>query len=196
MNLTGTETLINLGRAFAGESQAKNRYLFYAEKAKQDGYAYIEKICRYIAQNETAHAKVFFDHIVNGMPNDVNNLNIDAGYPFELKDTINNMLYAKAGETSEYETIYPNFGKIAADEGFPAIAASFNMIAAIEGEHAKIFGTLHDKLANGSLYKGDAPVVWKCDYCGYETTSKDAFMVCPVCKKPQGFVIPQIEFLH
>jgi rubrerythrin len=189
MDLNGSKTLQNLARAFAGESQARTRYDFYRETAEQDGYYAIAMIIREISRNELAHAKVFFDHILSGgLPSgQLKNIVIGAGYPFQKGTTADNLLFSMQAEQEENTTIYPDFAQTAKQEGFLAVASSFEMIAQIEGLHQTIFQQMHEQLTQNTLYQKPQPTAFKCANCGYVRQSKDAWSVCPVCRHPQGF---------
>ncbi len=185
--LAGTKTSENLARAFAGESQARNRYTFYAEYAKHEGHSAIEQEIKIIAGNELAHAKVFFDLLVDGMGTGNSNVNVDAGYPFELGDTVANLKAAAEGEHEESATIYPAFADVAKQEGFPQVEAAFRMIANIEKQHEQKFNQLKSELEQQTLYKKKQPVQWICTNCGHIHQGTDAPGICPVCKHPQGW---------
>ncbi len=184
--LAGTQTSENLARSFAGESQARNRYTFYAEYAKKEGHAAIEQQFKVIAENERAHAKVFYDLLVDGMGGP-SNVNVDAGYPFESGDTLANLNSAAHGEHEEHSQIYPAFADIAKKEGFPQAEAAFRMIANIEKEHEQKFKQLAVELNNKTLYQKKEPVQWICTNCGHIHTGTDAPGICPVCKYQQGW---------
>ncbi len=184
--LSGTETSENLARAFAGESQARNRYTFYAGYAKGEGHAVLEQEFKLIAENERAHAKVFYDLLVDGMGGP-SNVNVDAGYPFELGDTVANLYSAAHGEHEEHSIIYPTFADIAKKEGFPQVEAAFRMIANIEKEHEKKFKQLAEELKSKTLYQKKEPQQWICTNCGHIHQGTDAPGICPVCKHSQGW---------
>ncbi len=189
MDFKQSETFLNLARAFAGESQARNRYIFYAERAKNEGLYYLSRRILQIAKNEEAHAQVFFNHIIRSSGEPVSNINIEAGYPFEIAQTIDNMLFAANAENAEHENVYPAFAAKAKEEGFNAVDASFRLIATIEGEHNKFFSQVHELIKSDSLYKRQSPVIWECSYCGHKHTGNNAPEVCPVCGKPAGYFI-------
>ncbi len=192
MDFKQSETFFNLARAFAGESQARNRYIFYAERAKNDGLEYLSRRIRQIAKNEQAHAQVFFNHIIRSGGEPISNINVDGGYPFELDSTEKNMMFAATAEQAENEKIYPSFAEKAKEEGFEAVAASFRLIATIEGEHNKFFGQVYNLLKSNSLYSRENPVTWECSYCGHRHTGNNAPEVCPVCGKSAGwFIFPE-----
>ncbi|MDF2989127.1 MAG: rubrerythrin [Eubacterium sp.] len=184
--LAGTQTSENLARAFAGESQARNRYTFYSEYAKKEGHAVIEQEFKLIAENERAHAKVFYDLLVDGM-GAPSNVNVDAGYPFELGDTLANLKAAADGEHDEHSKIYPAFADIAKQEGFPQAEAAFRMIANIEKEHEQKFKQMATELESQMLYQKKEPTQWICTNCGHIHQGTDAPGICPVCKYPQGW---------
>lgn len=184
--LPGTKTSENLARAFAGESQARNRYTFYASYAKNEGHRIIEKEIKLIADNELAHAKVFYDLLVNGMGGS-SNVNVNGGYPFELGDTVANLNAAANGEHEEHSKIYPSFADVAKEEGFPEVEAAFRLIANIEMEHEKKFKQLKTELEQQTLYSKKQPVQWICTNCGYIHDGTEAPVICPACKHPQGW---------
>ncbi|MGI6175966.1 MAG: rubrerythrin [Christensenellales bacterium] len=193
MDLNGSKTLQNLVNSFAGECQAHNRYKFYAEMAQNDGYFYVGNMIKEIADNELAHSKLFFDHIQSGLSYDAHNLLVNAGYPFVIGATDANMRFSEQAEMEEHTSIYPDYAKVAQEEGFAAIASSFQMIAAVEGLHQRVFCDLATQLSDGSLYRKATPTQWKCYNCAYVHESTEAWSICPLCKHPQGFVIPDID---
>lgn len=184
--LAGTKTSENLARAFAGESQARNRYTFYAGYAKNEGHRTIEQEFLKIAENERAHAKVFYDHLINGMGAS-SNVNVNGGYPFALGDTVMNLNAAAEGEHEEHAEVYPSFAEVAKQEGFPEIEASFRLIATIEKEHEQKFRQLKTELEQQTLYSKKQPIQWVCTNCGYIHTGTEAPSICPACKHPQGW---------
>ena len=188
-NLAGTQTLENLARAFAGESQARNRYTFFASCAKKEGHQVLEKEFKLIADNELAHAKVFYDLLLKGMGNNGSaiNVNIEAGYPFELGDTLANLKASEEGETQEHQEVYPAFAEIAKKEGFPEIEQKFRMVARVEAEHAKKYNQLKIDLEQQKLYKKDKPTVWICTNCGHLHEGLEAPEVCPLCQHAKGW---------
>ncbi|MHB8062250.1 MAG: rubrerythrin [Ruminiclostridium sp.] len=185
--LAGTKTSENLARAFAGESQARNRYTFYAEYAKQEGHNAIEQEIKKIADNELSHAKVFYGLLVNGMGSGSSNVNVNAGYPFELGETLANLKAAANGEHEEHSKIYPAFADVAKQEGFPEIESAFRMIANIEKEHEQKFNQLKTELEQQTLYQKKQSVQWVCTNCGHIHQGTNAPVICPVCKHPQGW---------
>ncbi len=179
-SLKGTRTEKNLLAAFAGESQARNRYTYAAGVARKEGYRQIEALFLETAENEREHAKVFFQHLEGGM------VEITASYPAGIiGTTLENLEAAAAGENEEWTELYPKFAEIAKEEGFPAIAASFTMIARVEKEHEARFRKLAANVKEGKAFKKDQPVRWKCRNCGYVHEGTEPPAQCPACKHPK-----------
>lgn len=175
--LKGSQTEKNLLAAFAGESQACNRYTYAAGVARKEGYRQIEALFLETAANEREHAKVFFKYLQGGM------VEITSSYPAGvIGNTLENLLAAADGEKEEWAELYPKFAKIAKDEGFAEIAASFTMIAKAEKEHELRYRKLADNVKNGKVFKKDTPVRWKCRNCGYVHEGPEALDLCPACK--------------
>lgn len=187
MNLNGSETLKNLARAFAGESQARNRYDFIGGQLRREGYEYLYRVISEIAHNEHAHAKIFWKYIIDNENNGYPNIEFNAGYPFVGGKSVINLESAALGESHEANEIYPGFAQIAKNEGFDQIAASFEQIAKIESEHNKIFERMKIELENGTLYNKTSPYKWKCENCGHEFDGNSVPSVCPVCQHPTGY---------
>jgi rubrerythrin len=181
MELKGSQTEKNLLIAFAGESQARNRYTFYAGEAKKAGYELIAAIFLETAENEKEHAKVFFKHLGEGAAE------IVAGYPFHLGDTLSNLLAAAEGENYEWTTMYQNFAEVAEQEGFKEIAASFREIAKVEHFHEARYRALAEHVKAGTMFKRAEPVTWHCRNCGYLVHGQEAPEVCPSCKHPRDY---------
>jgi len=182
MGLKGSETEKNLLKAFAGESQARNRYTYFASVAKKEGYEQISAIFLETADNEKEHAKIFFSYLQGG------NVEITAAYPAgEIKDTKENLLAAANGEKLEWGKIYPEFEKIARKEGFAEVADSFKEIAEVEEQHEKRYRKLLEDIKENKVFKKDKVVRWKCRNCGYVYEGKEAPKQCPACKHPQAF---------
>ncbi|MDD2445379.1 MAG: rubrerythrin family protein [Clostridia bacterium] len=171
MEIKGTKTEKNLWEAFAGESQARNKYSFYASKAKKDGYEQIAAIFEETANNEKEHAKIWFK-ILNGG---------------EIKETYSNLLDAAAGEKSEYTEMYARMAKEAKEEGFDKYAELFEGIAKIENEHEKRFLAFAKAVKESKLFKADKIVTWKCRNCGHLHVGNSAPEICPVCDHPQAY---------
>jgi rubrerythrin len=181
-SIKGSETEKNLLKAFAGESQARNRYTYFASVAKKEGYEQISAIFLETAENEREHAKVFFKYLQGG------EVQITAGYPAgKIGTTAENLLAAADGEKAEWGSIYPSFEKIARQEGFPEIASSFKEIAEVEEKHEKRYRKLLDNVKNKNVFKKDKVVKWKCRNCGYVHEGKEAPDVCPACKHAQSY---------
>jgi rubrerythrin len=181
-SLKGTKTEKNLLTAFAGESQARNRYNFFASAARKDGFEQIANIFQETADNEKEHAKIFFQYLEGG------EVMIAAGYPAGMiKDTKSNLEAAAAGERMEWTTIYAEFAKIAKEEGFADIAASFEQIAKVERFHEARYRKLMDNITKGEVFKNKAKLKWHCINCGYIFEGAEAPRQCPTCKHPQAF---------
>jgi len=181
MELKGSQTEKNLLIAFAGESQARNRYTYYASEARKSGYEYIAAVFLETAENEKEHAKVFFKHLGEG------EAEIVAGYPFHLGDTLSNLLAAAEGENYEWTTMYQNFAIVADQEGFKEIAASFREIAKVEHFHESRYRTLAEHVNHGAMFNRAEPVTWHCRNCGYIVKGKTAPESCPACKHPRAY---------
>jgi rubrerythrin len=178
----GSRTEKNLLAAFAGESQARNRYTYFASSARKEGLEQIANIFIETAENEKEHAKVFFQYLEGG------NVEIIAGYPAGvIRDTKSNLEAAADGEKTEWTTIYADFSKIARDDGFPAIAASFDQISKVEKFHEARYRKLINNLANGEVFKRKTPVKWHCINCGYVYEGTEPPKQCPACKHPQAY---------
>ena len=181
-SIKGTETEKNLLKAFAGESQARNRYTYFAGAARKAGYEQIANIFTETAENEKEHAKIFFKHLEGG------DLEITAAYPAGvIGDTKANLEAAAAGEKMEWSDIYANFEKTARAEGFPEVAASFKQVAEVEAFHEKRYRKLAANIAAGQVFKKPAPVKWHCINCGYVHEGPEAPAVCPACKHPRAY---------
>jgi len=180
--LKGSKTEQNLLKAFAGESQARNRYTYFAKQAKKEGYEQIAAIFEETAENEKEHAKVFFKHLDGGM------VEITAEYPAGVIGTTGeNLLQAADGEKMEWGTLYPDFGKIAEEEGFPEIAHSFRNIAKVEAQHEKRYRTLLGNIKEDKVFKRDKPMKWKCRNCGFIYEGEEPPQNCPACQHPQSY---------
>jgi rubrerythrin len=181
-SLKGTKTEQNLLKAFAGESQARNRYTFFASKAKKEGYVQIQNIFLETAANEKEHSEIFFKHLQGGM------VEITATYPAgRIGTTADNLLAAAEGEKEEWDVLYPDFAKTAMEEGFPKVAESFTEIAEVEEEHEKRYRKLLANVENGTVFKRDEEVEWHCLNCGYIHHGKEAPPVCPACLHDQEY---------
>ena len=187
-NLRGTKTLENLMKSFAGESQARMRYTYFASVAGKEGYKQIQNIFMETAENEKEHAKVFMklalQHLDGENPAPVE---INATYPFAYGDTLANLRSAMDGEHEEAEHDYPNFAKTAKEEGFDDIAERFLLIAEVEKHHEERYKKLLSNIEDGTVFKKDGKVFWKCINCGYVHEGDAAPNVCPACVHPQAY---------
>jgi rubrerythrin len=187
-SLKGTRTAENLLKAFAGESQARNRYTFYASAANKESYMQIKDLFLETADNEKEHAKIFYKFLLEGFKDELPvGIEIKADYPVAQGDTLTNLKSAAAGEHEEWEEIYPTFAKVADEEGFKEIAAAFRMIAKIELHHEARYKKLAENIENGTVFKKDGKVYWKCDNCGYIHEGIEAPEICPACQHPKGY---------
>ena len=169
--LKGTRTEKNLMEAFAGESQARNKYTYYASKARKDGYEQIARIFEETANNEKEHAKLWFKHLHGG----------------EMPDTAANLLDAAQGENYEWTDMYDRMAKEAREEGFTAIAAQFEMVGRIEKSHEDRYRKLLSNVEEGIVFSRDGDMIWECGNCGHIVVGKKAPEVCPVCAHPQAY---------
>lgn len=187
-NLRGTKTLENLMKSFAGEAQARLRYTYFASVAGKEGYKQMQNIFLETAENEKEHAKMFMKHALkylngeNPAPVDIN-----ATYPFAYGDTVANLKSAAAGEHEEAEIDYPAFAKTAKEEGFDDIAESFLNIAKVEAHHEARYLKLLKNIENGTVFKKDGKVFWKCLNCGYIHEGDEAPELCPACNHSQAY---------
>jgi len=181
-SIKGTQTEKNLLAAFAGESQARNRYTYFASVAKKEGYEQIAAIFSDTADNEKEHAKLFFQLLEGG------EAIITASYPAGvIGDTAANLSAAADGERYEWTTLYKDFAQTARDEGFPQIAAQFKEVAEVEEGHEERYRKLLENVLSGNVFKRDVPVKWRCRNCGYIHEGKSAPKSCPSCHHPQAY---------
>ena len=171
MELKGSKTEANLMTAFAGESQARNKYTYYASKAKKDGYEQIAALFEETANNEKEHAKMWFKELHNG----------------EVPDTVTNLNDAADGENYEWTDMYAEFAKVAEEEGFTAIANKFKAVAEIEKHHEERYRKLLKNIEDKVVFSKDEEAIWICRNCGHIVIGKQAPVVCPVCAHPQSF---------
>jgi rubrerythrin len=180
--IKGTRTEQNLLKAFAGESQARNRYTYFASEAKKSGYEQISAIFTDTAANEKEHAEVFFKYLEGGP------LEITAMFPAgKIGTTAENLEAAAAGEKEEWTVLYPDFAAIAEEEGFAGVAASFREISEVEEQHELRYRKLLDNVNAGRVFKREEPVRWHCRNCGYIHEGSAAPKVCPACQHPQAY---------
>lgn len=186
MSIKGTRTEQNLLKSFAGESQARSRYTFFAGVAKKEGYEQIAGIFLETAEQEKEHAKRFFKYLEGGM------VEITATYPAGvIGNTAGNLKAAAEGENEEWSRLYPEFAEIAAEEGFPQVANTFRQIAKVEAEHEKRYRTLLGRVESGEVFDREEEIEWQCRNCGYVIRSKKAPLKCPACEHPQAFFEPK-----
>ena len=171
MELKGSKTEQNLMAAFAGESQARNKYTYFASKARKDGYEQIAEIFEETANQEKEHAKMWFKELNGG----------------EIPSTKENLLAAAEGENYEWTDMYEEFAKVADEEGFKVLANKFRMVAKIEKSHEERYRKLLDNINSEVVFSRDGDVIWQCRNCGHIVIGKKAPMVCPVCNHPQSF---------
>lgn len=180
-SLKGTQTEQNLLKAFAGESQAKNRYEFFAKVARKEGYVQIANIFEETGRQEKEHAKRFFKFLEGGM------VEITAAYPAGVIGTTEENLKAAAeGENEEWTELYPEFAEVAIKEGFKDVATAFKSIAKVELEHEKRYLKLLENLKNDTVFKKEEKVLWECTNCGYVYESAKALEMCPACVHPKA----------
>ncbi|HHX59458.1 MAG TPA: rubrerythrin family protein [Epulopiscium sp.] len=183
-SLKGTKTAENLMKSFAGESQARMRYTYYASQAKKDGYVQMANIFLETAENEKEHAKRFFKFLSGSLEGET--VEINANFPVALGDTKSNLLAAAQGEKEEWEDLYPTFADVADQEGFPEIAYVWREIAEAEERHERRYRKLIANIESNKVFEKDEEVEWKCNNCGYIHTGKSAPDLCPACDHPQG----------
>jgi len=189
-SLKGTKTEQNLLKAFAGESQARMRYDYFAKQAKKEGLEQISAIFAETALNEKEHAKRFFKFLEGGA------VEITATYPAGIiGSTMENLKASAEGENEEWTELYPEFAKIAEEEGFKEVAVAFKMIAKVEKAHEERYTKLYNNLENGHVFERDGVIVWKCRNCGYIHEGKKAPKTCPACLHPQSyFEIKEVNY--
>ena len=184
-SIKGTRTEQNLLKSFAGESQARSRYTFFASAAKKEGYEQIAAIFMETAEQEKEHAKRFFKFLEGGM------VEITASFPAGvIGTTADNLTAAADGENEEWTGLYPEFAKIAEEEGFPAIAIAFNRIAEVEAQHEKRYRKLLQNVIENRVFEKEEPILWQCRNCGYVFEGTNAPDSCPACAHPQAYFEP------
>ena len=192
MKLDNTKTKENLLKAFAGESQARNRYTYFASVAKKEGYPVIAAIFEETANHEKEHAKRFFKFLEGA-----DMLEITASFPAgKIGTTLENLVASAAGEHEEWSDMYPEFAKVAREEGFDTIAEAFENVAKAETYHEERYNKLIEDLNKQGLFKKAGLVVWKCTNCGYHVTAESAPLVCPACNHPQSYFVELNEKLY
>lgn len=171
MELKGSQTEKNLQAAFAGESQARNKYTYFASKAKKEGYEQIAAIFLETAENEKEHAKMWFKYLEGG----------------DIRSTEENLLHAAEGENYEWTDMYAEFARVAKEEGFTKIAAQFEMVGKIEKEHEERYRKLLENVKGGKVFIAEDVAIWKCRNCGHIHVGKFAPEICPVCAHPKAY---------
>lgn len=186
--MRGTKTAENLMKAFAGESQARNRYTFFASVAENEGYKQIKNIFLETADNERAHAWRFYKFLLAGFGEELPAMiEITDTFPVALGSTLENLKSAAGGEKDEWSHHYPAFAQVAEEEGFAEIGKVFRMVADAEKRHEIRFNRLAENIEKGQVFKKDTPVSWKCGNCGYVHEGTGAPDLCPACAHPQAF---------
>lgn len=192
MTLKGTKTAENLMKSFAGETQARTRYTYYSSIAKKEGYVQIANIFMETAEQEKEHAKRFYKFLKEDFKDE--SIEINSSYPVSFhQETAKNLKAAADGEHEEWEVDYPNFAKIAKEEGFPEISVAFEKIGEVEKRHERRYRKLLENIENNTVFKKDEVVLWKCNNCGYIHEGKEAPKSCPACIHPQGYFEVFIE---
>lgn len=183
-----SRTKENLMKAFAGESQARNRYIFAAEQAMTANLHVLAEIFRFTASQEQAHAKVFYDHLAKLAGQTIA---IDGTYPVDIADNLTDLLQmAQHNETEEADNVYPAFAKIAEEEGYLSVAAAFQMIAHVEANHAKRYQHVAQRMKKNELFAAKEEVVWMCLNCGHLHRGRQVPEQCPVCQHNRGYFVP------
>lgn len=185
MDFKNSKTMHNLMNSFAGESQARNRYTYFAGIARKAGYQQIAAIFEDTANNEKEHAKVFFKHLVSYLGEEPTIVDVVAKFPVVLGDTLVNLKSAVAGENEEWTLLYPGAAKIADEEGFPEVAESFRQIAEAEKEHENRYEAFVSNISGDTVFKKAASVKWRCRNCGRVIEGASAPQTCPACQHPQ-----------
>lgn len=184
MDFKGSKTAANLMKAFAGESQARNRYTYYASVARKEGLHQISDIFIETAEQEKSHAKLFLKELIKNGLNE-HTVMIEAGYPVALAETVKNLEYAAKGENEEWTTLYKDFADVAEKEGFADAAATFRRISLVEKRHEERYRKLLDNVRNGRVFKKDQKTAWQCRECGHVIEGNEAPKKCPVCDHGQ-----------
>ena len=187
--LKGTLTEENLLKAFAGESQARSRYTFFASQAKKDGYEQIAAVFQTTAEQELEHAKRFFKYFEGGVAT-IHNASYPAGV---ISNTENNLIAAAEGERDEWENLYSAFAEIASAEGFQKVALTFRHVAEVEKEHERRYLKLLSRLTDGDFFRRNGEIVWQCRNCGYIVKSSMAPKICPSCEHEQKYFEPMAD---
>ncbi len=189
MKLIESQTYLNLAKSFAGECQARTRYQFIAYGAKTAKLFALAKVIQGIETNEFNHARMFYTFLQKATSDTIDSIEICSGYPFKEKwDLMENLRLASLDEKEEATEVYPRYRDIAKEEGFPEIAKLYQDIIQVETCHTKLLTDLYKQMSEGTMYKKKIDTKWKCEDCGYEATSKEAWTKCPLCDAPIGAV--------
>jgi rubrerythrin len=192
VDFNSSQTRLNLARAFAGECQDGAKYQFLAKQALNEGYYHLQMLLKTHAKNEMAHAKRFYDLIIDhGGSN--HNIDISGGYSFTKGDLLTSIKDTISVEDSQSMVVYPEFAKIAEEEGFDEVSKAFAFAGSVENCHKLLLTQVYEKLKSGKLYKSPNPVKWKCSNCGFEHTDKSCWEECPSCLMEQGYAEIQID---
>lgn len=183
--LKGSRTANNLLTAFAGESQARMRYTYYAKKAKEEGYVQIRNIFEETARNEEEHAKRFYKFLAADLEGEA--LKVEWDFPVNFADTASNLLAAAEGEHEEFVEMYPDYAAVAEEEGYNMVAKAFREIALVEDRHERRFRKLLQNIKDNTVFKKEGPTLWKCDNCGYVYEGEEAPIICPACLHKQEY---------
>ncbi|VYU60808.1 rubrerythrin family protein [Clostridium tertium] len=185
-SLKGTKTAENLMKSFAGECQARTRYTYYSSVAKKEGFVQISNIFMETAEQEKEHAKRFYKFLKDEFAGEA--IEINAAYPVGLyESTADNLRAAAAGEHEEWSHDYPEFARIAREEGFPAVAAAYDKISEVENMHERRYNALLKNVEDGTVFKKEEVVLWKCGNCGFIFEGKEAPELCPACLHPKAY---------
>lgn len=185
-SLKGTKTAENLMKSFAGECQANTRYTYYSEVAKKQGYIQISNVFTETAKQEMQHAKRFYNFLKDEYKGE--DIQITGMYPAALyDDTAKNLEAAALGEHEEWSHSYPEFARVAREEGFMQVATAFDRISEVENRHESKYNKLLNSIKDGKVFKKDTSVLWKCNNCGYIYEGEEAPKACPACLHPQGY---------
>lgn len=194
MRLIDSKTYKNLAKAYAGECQARTRYKFMEYGARMQDYKAMADLIAKVEYQEFHHARMFYTFIQTAGEGTISNIDIESGYPFKEKwNLLDNLKLAAEDENLEATKIYPEYAKIAKQEGFDDIAGLFENIIQVENCHKMLFEQLYDQMKNSTMYKKPQVIKWKCGDCGYEEELKEAWMECPLCQAKQGTVLLEIS---
>ena len=181
-----SKTIVNLARSYASECMEGARYQFLARQCDEQDLVYLKMTLKQLAKHEMSHAKVFWDYIIDYAGEPLSNIDISAGFPFTQSDFVEDFNIHSEQESELFEHIYPNFAKIAEEEGYPDIAHTFRLVASVENCHSMLLQEVYKRLKTDKLYKEPKEVKWKCSTCGFEHSAKEIWDECPLCNLPYG----------